>query len=153
MQRIVLTLLAITSLLAASLRPAAAQVVYPLEFNIPFDFTVSEKTFPAGTYTVSPMSSYSEGVFALRDMDSKKEIVFLAESAESANVPRKSELIFVKVGDHYFLSEIFEAGNATGERLSETRLEKRLVKAVAKEQGIAQLVVVFANAIKAENMN
>ena len=153
MKKIVFTLLALTALLAIGVKSASAQVIDGLEFNVPFDFTVADKSFPAGTYIVSPLGNYSEGVFALRDLDSKRESIFMVENSEKATIPNKSELIFEKVGDHYFLSEIYEAGNATGERLPETRLEKRLMKAEAKEQGIAQLVVVFSDMMKAEGVN
>jgi hypothetical protein len=148
----VFTLLILISLLGIGTLSASAQVIDGLEFNIPFEFTVAEKTFPAGNYIISPLGNYTEGVFALRDQDNKHESAFLAENTEKATIPQKSELIFDKVGDHYFLSEIFEAGDATGERLPEPRLEKRLEKAAAKEQGIAQLVIVFANAMKAEKL-
>jgi hypothetical protein len=153
MKKIVLTLMIFIALPGFGATVASAQVIDRLEFNIPFDFTVAEKTFPAGNYTISPLGNYSEGVFALRDLDRRRETAFIAENTERAMVPEKSELVFNKIDDHYFLSEIFEAGDATGERLPEPRLEKKLVKATAKERGIAQLVVVFADAIKAENVN
>lgn len=153
MKRIVLTLLILISMPGIATITASAQVIDRLEFNIPFDFTVAEKTFPAGKYTISPLGNYTDGVFVLRDLDSKQENAFVAVNAEKREVPQKSELIFDKIGDHYFLSEIFEEGNNTGEQLPETRLEKRLVKAEGKEQGIAQLVEVFANILKAERVN
>jgi hypothetical protein len=153
MKKMVFTLLILISLFGIGTLSTSAQVSDALEFNIPFEFTVAEKTFPAGNYIISPLGNYSEGVFALRDQDHKRESVFLAENTEKAMISQKSELIFDKVGDHYFLSEIFEAGNATGERLPEPRLEKRLEKAAAKEQGIAQLIVVFADAMKVEKLN
>ncbi len=152
MKKIVLTVLILITLPSLGALTVSAQVTDGLEFNIPFDFTIAEKSYPAGNYIISPLGNYSEGVFALRDLDNKRESVFLVEHTEQATEPKKSELIFDKIGDHYFLSEIFEEGNATGEKLPEPRLEKRLTKAVAKEQGIAQLVVVFADAMKAESV-
>jgi hypothetical protein len=40
----------------------------------------------------------------------------------------KTELVFNKVGDQYFLSQIWVAGSAAGNEVPKSRMEKRLAK-------------------------
>jgi hypothetical protein len=153
MKKIVLTLVVLLGLPGIGALTVSAQVIDGLEFTIPFDFTIADKSYPAGKYVIAPFGNFSEGVYALHDLDHRRESVFIVENKERAVEPKRSELIFNKIGDHYFLSEIFEEGNATGEQVPEPRLEKRLTKALEKERGVAQLVEVFADAVKTAKMS
>jgi hypothetical protein len=64
----------------------------------------------------------------IRGKDGRKARVFLTESAQVTREPHKTELIFDRAGDQYFLSEIFEEGNRIGAEVPKSRAEKRLEK-------------------------
>jgi hypothetical protein len=70
--------------------------------NVPFDFTVSNKLLPAGTYTIHRASS---GLIEIRNHD--KPIAVLTIGNQDGNTsPNGGKLVFHKYGDQYFLSEI-----------------------------------------------
>jgi hypothetical protein len=70
--------------------------------NIPFNFTVGEKSMPAGEYTISLTS---EHVVKIQSAD--KLQVDLALASKSYQDPgAKGQLVFDKVGDYYFLRQI-----------------------------------------------
>jgi hypothetical protein len=70
--------------------------------NVPFDFTVSDKLLPAGTYTIHRASS---GLIEIRNHD--KPIAVLTIGTQDGNTSANAgKLVFHKYGDQYFLSEI-----------------------------------------------
>lgn len=50
------------------------------------------------------------------------------ETATLEKRPDQTELIFDRVGDQYFLTEMFEAGNSIGVELPKSRAERKLEK-------------------------
>jgi hypothetical protein len=69
--------------------------------NIPFNFTVGDKSMPAGEYTISLTS---EHVVKIQSAD--KLQVDLAIASKSYQEPgAKGQLVFDKVGDYYFLRQ------------------------------------------------
>ena len=60
--------------------------------------------------------------------DGKQSALFDVESVQAKTTPGKSELIFNKYGDRYFLSEMFDEGIVDGSRLFASRDEKRASK-------------------------
>jgi len=70
--------------------------------NIPFNFTVGEKSLPAGEYTIS---LNSEHVVEIQSAD--RQQVDLAMASKSYQDPgAKGQLVFDKVGEYYFLRRI-----------------------------------------------
>lgn len=119
----------LTLLFTMSLWPAKAQaqIVGNLEADIPFQFHVGNTTLPAGRYTIHELEGNLK-VLQIRSADSKQYALFDVESAQARTTPDKAEMIFNKYGDRYFLSEMFDAGNADGSRLAPSRDEKRAIK-------------------------
>jgi hypothetical protein len=60
--------------------------------------------------------------------------LFAVESAETNPAPAKSELIFNKYGNRYFLSKLFDEANADGSKVPESRYEKRISQMEATGQ-------------------
>ena len=56
--------------------------------------------------------------------DGSTSALFQVRESEANSAPAKSELIFNKYGNRYFLAELFEEGNATGSQVAESRYEK-----------------------------
>ena len=119
-----------TLLFAVSLWPtsAQAQIIGNLEANVPFQFHVGNTTLPAGRYIIHQLEGSELTIMQISSPDGKLSALFDVESAQARTTPEKSELIFNKYGDRYFLSEMYDEGNVGGSRLSPSRDEKRASK-------------------------
>lgn len=120
----------LTLIFAMSLWPtrAQAQIIGNLEAEIPFQFHVGSTTLPAGKYIIHELEGSDLTVMQISSADGKLSALFDVESAQAKAAPEKSELIFNKYGDRYFLSEMYDEGNADGSRLFTSRNEKRASK-------------------------
>src|SRR5271165_935754 len=94
-----------------------------LAVSIPFGFTVEGQSFPAGDYTISDSFVRSQTVIQLRSSDSNYVAVIQTHPTDSLKPSAKSELIFQRYGNTYFLSQIRTQGESTGRELPETRAE------------------------------
>jgi hypothetical protein len=117
-------------IIAASIWPAKAQaqIIGNLEAEIPFQFQVGNKTLPAGKYIIHQLEGSDLTVMQISSADGKQSALFDVESAEAKSTPEKTELIFNKYGDRYFLSEMFDEGNVDGSKLIASRDEKQASK-------------------------
>ena len=98
-----------------------------VEANVPHPFVVEKTTLPAGKYTVRAADADGDpSVMEIRSADGHTSVMFETESAQPSRTPAKTELVFDKVGDTYFLSEIFVAGGNTGAKLPKPRMEESL---------------------------
>lgn len=107
---------------------AQAQVVDTIVADIPFGFNVNDTTLPAGKYTIKRLDSLDPQLMEIRSADGAERRLFLVGSAQMFKLPDQSKLIFHRVGDQYFLSEIFEVGNNYGVELNKSRAERQLEK-------------------------
>lgn len=120
------TLLTIVVLLAAVSVCAQAQERSLAKANIPFAFTVENVNLPAGTYTISVLPPYN-----MIKMQSERggnvamaQVIPTPARAESS----QSKLVFKRVGDRYFLAQVWEQGNSTHRDLLSGKLEHELAK-------------------------
>lgn len=97
-----------------------------VEANIPHAFVVRDTTLPAGKYTIRVADPADLRVLEIRSADGHTAVLFDTEGAQPRQMPGKSELVFDKVGDTYFLSQVFVEGDETGNRLPKSRMEERL---------------------------
>jgi hypothetical protein len=123
-------LIVVASLIAvAGSSHAQAQVSETVVIaDIPFAFMVRDTMLPAGQYTVKRFDSINPNAMEIRSADGAKRLVFIVGSAQAVTPPDHTKLVFDRVGDHYFLSEIFEVGNRTGVELKQSRAERQLEK-------------------------
>ena len=135
MKNLLMMVVTISFLAIAGRAPVRAQVIDTIMADVPFDFTVRDSTLPAGKYTIKRTYSANPGVMQIRSADGDEVMLFVVGSAQAAKEPDQTRLIFDRVGDRYFLSEIFEEGNSTGVELPKSRAERDLVK----EGAITQL--------------
>lgn len=112
----------------SGLATARAQVVDTVEADIPFGFTVNDNTLPAGEYSIRRVSPENPGVMVISSKEGHQNAHFVVNSAQAKTEPHKTELIFDRVGDQYFLSEIFESWDVNGVQLPKPRGERKLEK-------------------------
>jgi hypothetical protein len=110
---------------------ATAQIdtVSQIEANVPFAFAVGDTKLPAGKYEIKQLDNISPKVLELRSADGHTSVVFDTEDAQTRGDDQtvsKTELVFDKVGDQYFLSQIWVSGSTSGNDVPKSRMEKRL---------------------------
>jgi len=114
---------------------ASAQIVGDLDADIPFQFHVGNRELPAGTYRIHVLGDDSLRVMEITSADGSTSALFQVQQLDAKSAPARSELIFNKYGDDYFLTKLFDEGDAGGTELIESRCEKQISKgAVVAEQ-------------------
>jgi hypothetical protein len=102
--------------------------------HIPFNFTVGEKTFPAGQYVIERNRKDSDTVWVIRQKDDVGKALLLTRSVRANDVVEETRLVFNRYDDLYFLSEFWTAGSQTGRELQISNREKALVRSVAERR-------------------
>jgi hypothetical protein len=105
---------------------AQAQLAGAIEANIPFDFQVGNAKLPAGKYIIHALDDSELKLMEIRSADGSTSALFEVQPAVAKSVPTKSELIFNKYGDRYFLAELFDEGSTSGSELPKSRYEKKI---------------------------
>ena len=103
MKNTIIQMIMIVGLVACSASLAEAQVAGLYKTEIPFDFSVGEKTFPAGTYSIE-VRGFEKKFFVLRDGAGRNSYALNTMSGGSNG--GSAALDFNRVGDHYFLAEV-----------------------------------------------
>ena len=125
MKRYVLSGLAAPGLALALVASGYGQVAHRVEAQIPFEFAVSGKVFPDGTYVVSRDIS---SPLKIASLDGRNAALALAMDAQS-NTPREeATLVFDRIGDHYFLTQVWEPGTDAGVQIPRSKMESELIK-------------------------
>jgi hypothetical protein len=99
-----------------------------IQANVPFTFVVGDATLPSGKYDIKVLDGEAVKVLELRSVDGRTSVLFDTENAQKRGdqMLNKGELVFNKVGDKYFLSQIFASGGDSGAEVVKSRMEKRL---------------------------
>jgi hypothetical protein len=77
--------------------------------NVPFAFSVEQKSMEAGQYSIL----VTDRVVQIRN-DSTNESVIMFSHREESTKPQTSRLVFHKYGDRYFLAEAWTATGQAG---------------------------------------
>ena len=130
-----LLLLGVALIAALTMHPtkAQAQIMDTLEVNVPFEFHVGNSTLPAGKYVIQPLDASDLTVLEIRSADGSTSAFVDVQSVDAESVPAKNEVSFQKYGNRYFLAKMFAEGNRSGDKVTESRDERRIGQ-VAKGQ-------------------
>src|SRR5438445_6062980 len=113
---------------------ASAQIVGDLDADIPFQFHVGNKELPAGKYRIHVQDDSDLTVMEITSVDGSTSALFQVQESDANSAPAKSELIFNKYGNRYFLTKLFDEGNPSGSKVVESRYEKQVSKAAVEAQ-------------------
>jgi hypothetical protein len=113
---------------------AHAQIIGDLEVNIPFQFHAGNAKLPPGKYVIHMLDDSNLRVMEISSADGSTSALFEVQDAEANSAPAKSELIFNKYGDRYFLAKLFDEGNPSGSQVAESRYEKKISQAAEEAQ-------------------
>jgi hypothetical protein len=100
------------------------------EVKIPFDFSVSNKTFPAGVYSVTRVNP-EKIMLRLSSEDGGEAINIITIPVEANEYPKTGKLIFNRYGETYFLSQIWESDEIQGRQLVKSRTERSVERDLA----------------------
>lgn len=97
---------------------------YGVEAKIPFEFTAGDTQLPAGNYLIV-RSSNVEPSMEISNEDKSIKVFLLVEYMSEMDGTQPAELVFHKIGDKDFLSEVRTQSDIY--QLEESQQEKQLV--------------------------
>lgn len=126
-------ILGVLAILAVS--PALAQTSSSQTANIPFEFSVGDKTFPAGRYSITRLNPQSDKTALLiRDEEGRTSKVVLTTPMEARRAQEMSKLVFSRYDNHYFLAEVWTQAANTGLELPKSRSERSLARHAGEQR-------------------
>src|SRR5262249_15874843 len=124
-----------------------ANPVGALKANIPFAFSVGNKTLPAGVYTVARMTAPS-ALLLIRREDGREAVAIQTNGMQGRHEQDQSKISVRQYGDGYFLAQVWTAGDSNGRELWKSRAERELIKngsnRLAKNAGEPEVVYIVA---------
>jgi hypothetical protein len=123
--------------------------------NIPYSFVVNNTTLPAGTYLIKVADADASDLTLLqiRSANAKTTVFFETESVAVPDLAKRTELVFDKIGDTYFLAKVFLVGDGGGNQLLKSKTQRRLEEngSIAEKRSIpasAGLAKSFKRAVR-----
>ena len=80
-----------------------------LTATVPFAFTVENSNLPAGSYTVSILPPYN--MIKVQSADGRKATMISAIPSRESGESKQTKLVFHRVGNEYFLAQVWEQGS------------------------------------------
>jgi hypothetical protein len=133
-------ILVAASLLLAS--GAKAQTLH-VKANVPFDFTAGGSVYTAGNYDIQGDTG-SSSVVVLDSGNKMGQGFIMPHSCSSGKRADKTVLVFRRIGDEYFLYQIWTQGSNLGRELPAPKRETQLARNGEKSEEI----IVAANIVK-----
>ncbi len=107
-----------------------------LTADVPFQFSLGKKTFPAGQYQIRKMTIGTSKVLRLSDAQGKQvTLIAMREINSLYKFQSASQWIFNRYGDQYFLSQIWTAGEG-GVELGQTQVELQVANSLKAPKAI-----------------
>jgi hypothetical protein len=117
-------LIGILSLAVMSLMTNATAVAQSLvKANVPFAFHVGSQQLPAGTYVVKPI-----GLSTMAIQNAQATAGALSSFGSNCEGGSVAKLVFHRLGDEYFLAEIWRGAGTSGMVIARSKQEKSLEK-------------------------
>ncbi len=99
---------------------------HKIQVDIPFDFMVGDKTFPAGTYTFA-QPTITQGVLWIRSLDGHESVLVITQSVQESLTPSdETKLVFTRYGDLYFLAQAWIVGEIEGRKFLKSHTESEV---------------------------
>lgn len=138
MKNLRLVLCVLTVLLAAT--ATWAQQI-KMKANVPFDFIAGDRAYPAGEYSLTPVSSDSVVMRITSTENIATNYLLPSYTCSNATASTQTKLVFRHVGDMYFLDQVWIEGRTAGRQFPIGHTEAQL----ARNQEKSDLVIVAAN--------
>jgi hypothetical protein len=126
-----LGLLVVMTMIAVGTPAKAQSLEYKITANIPFDFTVADKKFQAGKYSiVRAQPAAGDSIVRVSSADGHANLSRLTIPVIRLKARDQATLVFHRYGDQYFLFQVWPAAANTGRVLPKSRSEKDAEKQV-----------------------
>jgi hypothetical protein len=136
--KIINTLTGLVLLLAVAAPLHAGSILnHEMTVSVPFGFIAGDKSLPAGDYSVQVNPERGSVVL---HQEGQSPLILLTNQRESTNTPPRGKLVFKRYGANFFLSEVWNQDNATGQALTPSAAEKEM----AHKKQLEQILVVQA---------
>ena len=130
--KIINTLTGLVLLLAVAAPLHAGSILnHEMTVSVPFGFIAGDKSLPAGDYSVQVNPERGSVVL---HQEGQTPLILLTNRRESANSPSRGKLVFKRYGANFFLSEVWNQDNATGQALTPSAREKEMARRKQPEQ-------------------
>jgi len=127
--------------IAAVLMATAAQAqTTKVEADVPFNFVVGDRAYPAGEYTLSNQGA----VLRIESAEQTSMAGVLTHACMEARPAKQTKLVFHRLGDTLFLYQIWVAGDNYGREFPRSKSEVRLAENHEKSEN----VIVAANLVR-----
>jgi hypothetical protein len=135
--RVLITTVLLVAAVSISVHAQERQL---LTATIPFAFTAENSSLPAGTYTVSTLPPYN--MIKVQSADGRKVAMIPAIPSPTSAESERTKLVFDRIGNQYFLSQVWEQGSKLRRDLRSGKLAEEL----AKSGGDIHSTTILANA-------
>jgi hypothetical protein len=105
--------------------------------NVPFAFNIGDKQLPAGAFAVREMDRAT----LIQSKDGENRVLGIYNYAGPSKAD-ETKLVFHKVGDHYFLAQIWTSARGQGLAVPESKVEKELRASNSGSRGGVETVIV-----------
>ena len=137
-------MIALMTVVGLSTAKAQTSGTTQLIANIPFEFSVGDKTMPAGEYTVRCTNPASDmKVLQLRSSDGRASIMVRTNSV-IGKTQEDAKLVFNRYGDHYFFAQAWLPADNIGMQASKSRNEKQIARELAATKLSRESVAITA---------
>ena len=122
------SVLSVLSVLAVFLlaTPARAQQ-NGVKADVPFDFVVGNRAYPAGEYTLKAALNDSH-IVRIENMNEVSAAFTQSNPCSKGQPSKETKLVFHRMGGHYFLYQVWTAGYTTGREFPKGRIEVELAQ-------------------------
>jgi hypothetical protein len=133
-RHLLLSFIALVFTLTLSPSKAHAQINGEIEATIPFQFHAGNTKLPAGKYVIHVLDNSDLTIMEISSADGSTSALFEVRQTEANSAPAKTELIFNKYGNRYFLAKLFDQGDASGSTVDKSHYEEKVGDAAAEAQ-------------------
>ena len=107
--------------------------------TVPFSFRVNGHEMPAGRYEISQLSDRAT---LIAKVQGREQMITLFNHCESLKM-QEPKLVFHRVADHYFLSQVWMHWSENGLEIPASDLEKELRMSYQVPAGAETVVIVL----------
>ena len=129
-----------TLIVACTIAVPAVHAQKMLTADVPFAFTVGSNQLPAGAYDVAQVGDRAT-VIETKDGNTKVLGIYAYAGPSKAG---ETKLVFDKIGDHYFLREIWTSSRGQGLAVPKSKLEKEIMASNRESGGDGAETVIVA---------
>jgi len=108
--------------------------------DVPFEFVAGDRAYPAGEYSLKALA-VNNAVLQITNVEKGASSFLLSNGCRNATPSTQTKLVFRRIGDEYFLEQVWIEGRESGRQIPVSRTETQLVRNHEK----AEVVIVAAS--------